>query len=359
VDKLKSIRILFIRDSAKETQRIVDELRRGHFDPTYSLVDTIPAVQSALDAGGWDLVIADFSLEHGSGLDALALMQKQGIDLPCIVIAQSGDEECACRALKAGAHDFLGFDQLTRLIPIIEREMRQADVRRKLYALPIERAADTVRTTDTKQLIGLIGHDFNNQLAIILTAAAFVLDNMDQSNPLRQEIEQILKAGRQANDLNQQLLRLSQPEDHGSQQSQLDERHQAPAGTYQKNCVLVVEDDDSVRKLVCRILSTNGYEVLSAQNSNEALAMCQRTNKTINLLLTDVIMPGLSGKVLADQLTQNHPGLKVLFMSGYSDEAVSWRNNMAPNTSFIQKPFGNFELLNCVREVLQEDTFGS
>jgi FixJ family two-component response regulator len=67
----------------------------------------------------------------------------------------------------------------------------------------------------------------------------------------------------------------------------------------------------------------------------------------------------LSGKVLADQLTQNRPHLKVLFMSGYTDEAVSWRNNMAPNTSFLQKPFGNFELLTCVREALQEDSFGS
>ena len=372
MDRQKSIHILFVRDSAKETQRIVDELRRGHFDPTYILVDIMTAVQSALDAGGWDLVIADYSLEHCSGLDALARIHQQGIDVPFMIIARTVDEKDAAQALKAGALDYLTFDQLTRLNPIIEREIRHADLRRRVCQaepaplpradterLSIDTVTDRVGAPDIKQLIGLIAHDFNNQLAVILTATAFVLENVDQSNPLHQEIEQILKASRQANDLNQQLLLLSRREDQGSPRSQLDELCEATARQYQNKCVLVVEDDESVRKLVCRVLSANGYEVLSAQNSNEALAMCQRIDKTVNLLLTDVIMPGLSGKVLADKLIQNYPGLKVLFMSGYTDEAVSWQNNMAPNTSFLQKPFGNFELLNCVREVLQENSVGS
>lgn len=361
-----------MRDSAKETQRIVDELRRGHFDPAYSLVDTIPAAQSALDAGRWDLVIADFSLEHGAGLDVLACIQKQGIDLPFMVITKSADEKRAYQALKAGALEFLTFDQLSRLNPIVERELSQAAIRRQWRRteqvtlpreetehLAIDRTADTDGATNLKQLIGGIAHDFNNQLAVILSAAAFVLESVERSNPLRQEIEQILKAGRQANVLNQQLLLLGRSEDNSSQGRRFDELHAATVSSYQKNCILVVEDDESVRKLVCRILLANGYEVLSAQNSNEALAICQRTDKPINLLLTDVIMPGLSGKVLADQLMQNYPGIKVLFMSGYTDEAISWQNSMAPNTSFIRKPFGNFELLSCVREVLEEDALGS
>ncbi len=372
MDSLTPIRILFMRDSAKETQRIVDELRRGHFDPTYSLVDTIPGAQSALDAGRWDLVIGDVSLEHGAGLDVLARMQKQEMDLPFIVITKSADEKIAYRALTAGASDFLTFDQLGRLNPIVKRELRQTAIRRQCRKaepvtvdredsehLAIANAADTVGAASMKQSINGIAHDFNNQLAVILTAAAFVHESMDPANPLRQEIEQIVNAGRQANELNQQLLLLGLAEDKRSPGNRFDELHAARVSSYQKNCVLVVEDDESVRKLVCRILLANGYEVLSAQNSNEALAMCQRTDKPINLLLTDVIMPGLSGKVLADQLMQNYPGIKVLFMSGYTDEATSWQNNMAPNTSFLKKPFGNFELLNCVREILEKEAVGS
>jgi DNA-binding NtrC family response regulator len=364
VDILKSIHVIFIGDSLEETRQILVELRRGNFDPTYILVDAVSNLQSALDAGGWDIVIADYPLNKFNGLEALTFTQQQGIDLPFIIVAKNGREEFASQALKAGAIDYLTFDQLTRLVPIIEREMRKVEMIRRHTLQQLESGLQfssgtnkgISETEDMKKLAAVIAHDFNNHLAVILTAAAYMLDNLDEHHSLRQEVEQILKAGKRANELNQQLFSLCLKENQNPLTPRPDAIQPSILGRFQRDCILVVEDDESVRKLVCRILSANGYEVLSAPNSNEALAICQRTNKTISLLLTDVIMPGLSGKVLADQLTQNHPNLKVLFMSGYTDEVVSWQNRLAPNTSFLPKPFGNYELLNCVREVLREDS---
>jgi PAS domain S-box-containing protein len=116
--------------------------------------------------------------------------------------------------------------------------------------------------------------------------------------------------------------------------------------------VLVAEDEEMVRKLACKVLEMSGYRVLEAANGGAALLICERHNEPIHLLITDVIMPEMSGRELADRLAQLRPEMKVLYMSGYTDNAIVHHGVLNEGASFIQKPFATHALARKVREVL-------
>ena len=113
--------------------------------------------------------------------------------------------------------------------------------------------------------------------------------------------------------------------------------------------ILLVEDEESVRQLVRETLATRGYRVLEASNGNAALALAASTD-TIHLVITDVVMPGLSGHELVQQLMQARPGIKILYLSGYAEEAFTAPLNA--HQAFLQKPFTLQSLSRKVREVL-------
>jgi signal transduction histidine kinase/ActR/RegA family two-component response regulator len=126
---------------------------------------------------------------------------------------------------------------------------------------------------------------------------------------------------------------------------------EAPRGT---ETVLVVEDEEAVRGLTCEALQTSGYTVLEACRGEEAIRLCQQSEKPIHLLLTDVIMPQMSGPELATRINDLCPALKVLFVSGYTDHAIVRHGMLNRDTSFLQKPFSPAELARKVRQVLDE-----
>jgi CheY-like chemotaxis protein len=116
--------------------------------------------------------------------------------------------------------------------------------------------------------------------------------------------------------------------------------------------VLVVEDQSEVRKLAVEALRRSGYRVLQAADGNEALAKLQ-TTEDIQLLVTDVVMPGISGPALAELMAGARPGkLKVLYISGYSDNLISREGILDPGIAFLQKPFTGSALAQRVRQVL-------
>jgi two-component system, cell cycle sensor histidine kinase and response regulator CckA len=119
--------------------------------------------------------------------------------------------------------------------------------------------------------------------------------------------------------------------------------------------VLVVEDDDGVRRLVRRVLEPAGYTVLSAATGPEALQLCEERADPVHLLLTDVVLPVMDGSTVAERLTALRPGVRVLFMSGYMDEAVGRHGVPVTGLNFIHKPFTASELLGRVREALDRD----
>lgn len=120
-----------------------------------------------------------------------------------------------------------------------------------------------------------------------------------------------------------------------------------------KEIILVAEDENMVRSSVVRILKRQNYDVIAAQNGEEALEMYHGSEMRIDLLLTDVIMTGITGEALADQLKALRPELPVLFMSGYTEDAIVNKGFLKEGTAFIAKPFSSDELLVAVAKTLR------
>jgi CheY-like chemotaxis protein len=117
--------------------------------------------------------------------------------------------------------------------------------------------------------------------------------------------------------------------------------------------VLLVEDEDAVRRLARLTLESHGFTVLDAHSPGDALLLAEQHPGTIDLLVTDVIMPGMSGRELAERLLRSRPGLKVLYMSGYSDDILDERGALGPGMAFLPKPFSPAALARKTVETLQ------
>ncbi len=122
--------------------------------------------------------------------------------------------------------------------------------------------------------------------------------------------------------------------------------------------VLLVEDADALRKLAHALLEQNGYHVLAAENGEVALKIADQERQHIHLLLTDVIMPGMTGRALADRMVARQSDLKVLYMSGYTDSAIADQGVLEPGTYLLHKPFSEETLIQKVREVLDAEATG-
>lgn len=116
--------------------------------------------------------------------------------------------------------------------------------------------------------------------------------------------------------------------------------------------ILVVEDEDMVRQLITRILAKYGYPVLTARNGQEALDLLKENSTSVDLVLTDLIMPQLGGLELVEQLSQSHPTLKIIGMSGYTDRVAAQQNIFKLVKAYVQKPFTPDSLIGKIREVL-------
>jgi PAS domain S-box-containing protein len=141
----QDLSVLIIEDSDDDAQLIVWELRRGGYNIFFDRVETQGDMEAALSRRTWDIILSDYSMPHFSAMGALATLKSSGLDIPFIVISGTIGEETAVTALKAGAHDFLVKGKLARLIPAIERELRDAEIRRShreaetRYQLLVER----------------------------------------------------------------------------------------------------------------------------------------------------------------------------------------------------------------------------
>jgi len=116
--------------------------------------------------------------------------------------------------------------------------------------------------------------------------------------------------------------------------------------------VLLVEDEKPVREFARQVLTENGYRVLEASRGDAALSLMKETTEPVQALVTDVVMPGIDGRRLAETLWQSHPNLKVLYLSGYSDEIMSDESVLTPHSAFLQKPFNRDSLSTKLRDLL-------
>jgi CheY-like chemotaxis protein len=118
--------------------------------------------------------------------------------------------------------------------------------------------------------------------------------------------------------------------------------------------VLLVEDDETIRTLVRRGLQARGYRVLEARNGREAMRIAEKHQGPIHLLMTDVVMPGMGGRELAERLTRSRGEMKTLYMSGYADDALLHHGALTPGTALLQKPFTTDQMARTVRKVLKK-----
>lgn len=127
----KPLHVLIVEDSEDDTALIVEDLKAGGYDPVYEKVETPAALEAALYRKSWDIIISDYFMPHFSAPEAMKQVRKAALDIPFIIITGSAGEEAVVTAMKAGAHDYLMKDNLARLCPAIEREIKDAESRRK------------------------------------------------------------------------------------------------------------------------------------------------------------------------------------------------------------------------------------
>jgi PAS domain S-box-containing protein len=149
--------VLIVEDSEDDTLLLVRELRRAGYEPVFQRIETAKAMSSELKRQEWDIIISDYVMPKFSGLEALKVLKDSGLDIPFIIISGKIGEETAVEAMKAGAHDYLMKDNLARLVPAIQRELKEALIRkeRKLadealreQAQIIDQIHDSVVSTD-------------------------------------------------------------------------------------------------------------------------------------------------------------------------------------------------------------------
>ena len=125
------LHILIVEDSEDDALLLLRELRRGGYEPVFERVETPEAMKQALETGRWDIIVSDYMMPKFSGLAALALLQESGLDLPFIIVSGNIGEDIAVGAMKAGAHDYIIKGNLTRLVPAVERELRDVKDRQE------------------------------------------------------------------------------------------------------------------------------------------------------------------------------------------------------------------------------------
>jgi CheY-like chemotaxis protein len=130
----------------------------------------------------------------------------------------------------------------------------------------------------------------------------------------------------------------------------------APRG---EETLLLVEDSAALRDLILEVLEQHGYRVLHAAHGEQALEVLREHEAAVDLLLTDVVMPKLGGKDLADEVRARHPGIRVIYMSGYTDGAISRAGILGEGVTLLEKPFSSERLTRAVREALDRPEPGT
>lgn len=218
----ENINILIVEDSQDDCDILVRHFKKANVPVNYKRVETETDLVRALEQQEWQTVICDFTLPQLTAPAVLAIVKKQWPDIPFIVLSGSVGEERAVEAMRAGANDYIMKDNLTRLVPIIQREVKEAArrIERRQMALALQKSEENLRQSQKLesigQLAGGIAHDFNNLMATISIQSEVLLKSLDKkltveeiAERVQKGVEQIKKSSERATSLTRQLLAFS------------------------------------------------------------------------------------------------------------------------------------------------------
>jgi DNA-binding NtrC family response regulator len=153
----KPLRVLVIEDSEDDTLLVIRALQKGGYDPVYERVETRDAMHQALERETWDIIISDYKMPHFSGLAALKLYKEKGLNIPFIIVSGTIGEEAAVAAMVSGAHDYVMKNNLLRLVPVIQRELRDTESRRerKRAEKALRESEELYKTLAEKSMAGV------------------------------------------------------------------------------------------------------------------------------------------------------------------------------------------------------------
>ncbi len=173
------LRVLVVEDEEQDAALLVRQLERGGFDVSFERVDTAEAMSAALSRRAWDVIVSDYSLPRFSGPMALALVKEHRLDLPFIIVSGNVAEDTAVEAMRVGAHDFMTKGKFARLIPAIQRELREAASRAE-QARMREQLVIADRMASVGTLAAGVAHEINNPLATLVANLAFVTRGVER-----------------------------------------------------------------------------------------------------------------------------------------------------------------------------------
>lgn len=209
------LRVLIVEDSEYDTRALLRELQRGGYEVEHERVETRPAMEAALSQGKWDLILCDYTLPKFSAEDALRTLRQSGLDLPFIVVSGTIGEESAVEILKSGGHDFIAKGRLSRLLPAIERELKDAETRRLRRKAEAERKELIARleaiNSEIERFTFLAFHDLRAPLVTIKGFVGALKQDLEAGRhaQVQKDIQRIAGAADQMDKIISRLLELA------------------------------------------------------------------------------------------------------------------------------------------------------
>ena len=173
------LRVLFVEDREDDVELLLRKLRRGDYEPEFERVDTDSELRAALQRRSWEVVLSDWHMPHLDAPAAVAIVKEVAPELPVIIVSGTVGEDIAVEAMRKGAQDFVTKDKLPRLLPAIERELREATLRKERRRLQ-EQLVVSDRMASMGTLAAGVAHEINNPLAALVTCLEFAADELSR-----------------------------------------------------------------------------------------------------------------------------------------------------------------------------------